>query len=63
MRQRNLPPEVEAARIAEIDTHFQRIQTDRELRKLLDYELQNCYDEKSKTEILSFVNDLLEAEK
>ena len=63
VRQRGLPPEVEAARIAEIDTHKQRVQTDRELRKLFDYELYNYYNEESEAKILSFVKDLIEAEK
>lgn len=63
LRERNLPEEVEKARIMEIDEHYNKINTDKELINMFDYVLYNNYDEKSEEEVINLVKKLLIEEK
>ena len=58
-KERNLSPEKEKERLAEIDEHYQRIMTDEDLRKQFDYIVYNNYDKRSEEMMLELVNRLL----
>ena len=60
---RHLAPNVENARLAEIDQHFQRITTDDNLRDMFDYVLYNNYDNESKDILIRLVRKLMSEEK
>ena len=62
VRERGLSPEVEQTRLAEIDTHYQRILADETLRRAFDFTMQNNYDDKSEAEFLRLTKALLEGE-
>ena len=62
-RRRHLAPNVENARLAEIDQHFQRITTDDNLRDMFDYVLYNNYDNESKDILIRLVRKLMSEEK
>lgn len=57
--QRGLAPDVEIARLNEIDEHYNRITTDKELMSMFDYVLYNNYDKASEDAVINLVNDLL----
>lgn len=59
-RQRHLKPDMEKKRILEIDEHYRRITTDKNLRNMFDYTLYNNYDEKSEEEVINLVSKLVE---
>ena len=58
-RQRHLAPNVEEARLKEIDEHYNRINTDENLRDMFDYVVYNNYDEESEDEIIELVRKLI----
>lgn len=58
-RDRHLEPEVEKARLKEIDEHYKKITTDEKLKNMFDYTLYNNYDKKSENEIVEFVKKLM----
>lgn len=57
--QRCLAPEVEKARLNEIDEHYNRITTDKKLMSMFDYVLYNNYDKASEDAVINLVDDLL----
>jgi guanylate kinase len=59
MRQRHLSPEIEQARLAEIDEHYNKITTDKNLQNMFDYMLYNNYDKSSEDEIIGLVQKLM----
>lgn len=63
LRERCLKPEVEKQRIQEIDEHFNRFMTDKNLREQFDFVVINKYNEDSKKEIIELVKKELEKQK
>lgn len=59
LKSRNLKPEVEKQRIAEIDEHYNRYMTDENLRKQFDFVVINRYNNDSKKEVLDLVKNEL----
>ena len=59
-RERNLEPEKEKERIAEIEEHYNRIMNDNELRSQFDYIVYNNYDEASEKEIINLVRNIMQ---
>lgn len=57
-RKRHLSPETELKRLKEIDEHYERIVSDKNLRNEFDYFVYNNYDEKSEDEIISLVKNI-----
>lgn len=57
--ERHLSPEVQKARLLEIDEHYNIMKTDKELLKKFDYVLYNNYDEKSENELIDLVRKLV----
>ncbi len=62
-RERNLSPEVEKARLLEIDEHYARITTDENLRNQFDYITYNHYNQKTDEEVIRVVKKMLEETK
>ena len=62
-KKRHLAPNVEKARLAEIDQHYQRIMTDETLRNMFDYVLYNNYDKESEDTVIRLVSKLMLEEK
>lgn len=62
LKERNLKPEIEKARLLEIEEHYNRITKDKELMNKFDYILYNNYDKKSEEEILNIVEKILKNE-
>lgn len=60
LKKRKLEPEVEKARLNEIDEHYNRVMTDKNLINMFDYVVYNNYDEKSEEEIINLVKTLIE---
>ena len=60
LRERNLSPEVENARLLEIDEHYNKIITDNELIKQFDYVLYNNYDKESEDKVINLVRRLMQ---
>ena len=58
-RQRHLAPDVEQARLKEIDEHYTRINSEENLRNMFDYIVYNDYDKKSEDEIIELVKKLI----
>ncbi len=58
-RERHLAPHVEEARLKEIDEHFNRINTDENLRNMFDYVVYNNYDKESEDEVIELVRKLI----
>lgn len=58
--ERHLAPEVQKARLLEIDEHYNRMTKDKELIKKFDYILYNNYDEESENEVIDLVRKLIE---
>lgn len=58
-RERHLAPNVEEARLKEIDDHYNRINNDENLRNMFDYILYNDYDEQSEDEVIEVVKKLI----
>ena len=56
---RNLKPEIELKRLKEIDEHFNKFNSDENLRKMFDYIVYNNYDKKSEDEILGLVERIV----
>ena len=59
-RERNLEPEKEKERIAEIDEHYNRIMNDENLKNQFDYMVYNNYDKKSEEEILNIIKNIMQ---
>ena len=58
-RDRHLEPNVEKARLLEIDEHYKKISTDENLRKMFDYTIYNNYDQKSEDKFINLVNKII----
>lgn len=58
-RERNLSKEKEIERLNEIDEHFNRINSDENLRNQFDYFVYNNYDEESTKKILEIITNLM----
>lgn len=58
-RQRHLDPDIENKRILEIEEHYNRINTDNNLRNMFDYILYNDYNKESEEEVISLVSKLM----
>lgn len=58
LKERHLDPKVEQARLLEIDEHYNRITTDKELLGMFDYVLCNNYDKASEEELLSLIKKI-----
>lgn len=52
---RNLKPEVQEKRIAEIDEHYNRYMNDENLRKQFDFVIYNNYDEESEKNVINLI--------
>lgn len=59
-RERNLKPEVEKARLLEIDEHYQKITSDETLRNMFDYVTYNQYNEETDQKIIDAVKKMLQ---
>ena len=59
-RERNLEPEKEKERLAEIDEHYNKIMNDKDLRSQFDYIVYNNYDEESEKEIIDIVKKIMQ---
>lgn len=59
LRERHLNPDVEKNRLLEIDEHYNKITTDKELIKMFDYVLYNNYDKESENEVINLVRKLV----
>lgn len=62
-KQRHLTPNVEKDRLIEIDEHYNKINTDENLRNMFDYVLYNNYDKESEDLVISLVSKLMLDEK
>ena len=60
---RHLKPEVENQRLLEIDEHYNKIMTDKNLRNQFDYFIYNSYNKRSENEMLKLVEKILYEEK
>lgn len=60
---RHLKPEVEKQRLLEIDEHYNKIMTDKNLRNQFDYFIYNSYNKKSENEMLKLVEKILYKER
>ena len=58
-RQRHLSPIVQQQRLLEIDEHFHKIESDKNLRNMFDYMLYNNYNQTSEKEIIDLVSKLV----
>ena len=59
-KERNLEPEKEKERLAEIDEHYNKIMSDENLRNQFDYIVYNNYDEDSEKEIINIVKKMMQ---
>ena len=59
LRKRNLPKDVENARLNEIEEHIQNFTKDKKLQKQFDYIFINDYTDKSKNELLNVIRQRL----
>lgn len=59
-RQRHLTPEMERKRILEIEEHYKRIITDKNLRNMFDYFIYNNYDKESEEVVVKLVKKIQE---
>lgn len=59
-KERNLEPEKEKERLAEIDEHYNKIMSDENLRNQFDYIVYNNYDEDSEKEIINIVKKIMQ---
>lgn len=59
-RERNLKPEVEKARLLEIDEHWQKITSDESLRNMFDYMMYNHYNQETDQKIIEAVKKMLQ---
>ncbi len=59
LKERHLKQETENKRILEIDEHYNRIKTDKELTKMFDYFVYNDYNEKSEQDVINLVQKLV----
>ena len=62
-RERHLNPIVEEQRLLEIDEHYKKINTDKNLRNMFDYTLYNDYNKSSEGELINLVSKLMLEEK
>lgn len=62
LKKRHLKPEVEEARLKEIDEHLERVTNDKELLGMFDYVLYNNYDKESEEQVMNIVEKLLKEE-
>ncbi len=60
---RHLKPEVENQRLLEIDEHYNKIMTDKNLRNQFDYFIYNSYNKRSENEMLKLVEKILYEER
>lgn len=58
-RQRNLKPIVEEKRLLEIDEHYNKITTDKNLQSQFDYFIYNNYDKESEQKLFDLVTKIL----
>lgn len=58
-RERHLAPHVEESRLTEIDEHYAKITTDKDLKNMFDYVVYNNYDKESEDEIIELVKNLI----
>ena len=58
-KKRNLSKEKEEERIKEIDEHYNKINTDSNLRSMFDYIVYNNYDKASEEEVMNLVEKML----
>ena len=58
-RKRELPKVKEIERLSEIDEHYNRINSDADLRKQFDYFFYNNYDETSERKFIKLVKEIL----
>lgn len=59
LRERNLKPQVEQARLLEIDEHYNKIMSDKNLLSMFDYVLYNNYDKESEDTVIDLVKENL----
>lgn len=57
--QRNLDSATQKARLDEIDEHYNRIMSDKDLLNMFDYVLYNNYDVESENQVINLVKKLL----
>lgn len=57
--ERNLNAETEKARLLEIDEHYNKIKTDKNLIRMFDYVLYNNYDKESEEKVINLVKENL----
>lgn len=62
-KKRNLTKEKEIERLNEIDEHYQKINTDKNLRSEFDYFFYNNYDKDSEQKLIDLVLEILKNEK
>ena len=60
LKNRKLDKTVEEKRIAEIEEHYNKITTDKDLIKMFDYVIYNNYDEKTDKQVLDLVKKIME---
>lgn len=63
LKKRHLSPDVEKKRLFEIDEHYTKITTDKNLISMFDYVLYNNYDKESEDKVINLVKKLLKGEK
>ena len=57
LKERNLPKDVERARLDEIEEHIKRFKEDEELRGQFDYVFYNDYTEKAREELMKIIKE------
>ena len=57
LKERNLPKDVEKARLDEIEEHIKRFKEDEELRGQFDYVFYNDYTEKAREELMKIIKE------
>ena len=60
LRERKLRKAVENQRLLEIDEHYKKITTDKNLIKMFEYVMYNNYDEESENNIINLVKKIME---
>lgn len=58
-RQRNLATNVEKDRLNEIDEHYKKVTTDKNLKNMFDYVIYNNYDKESEDNVINLVKKLM----
>lgn len=60
--ERDLPKEKERERILEVEEHYNKMMTNKDLREMFDYIVYNEYNKKSEKEIINLVKKMLNDE-